>query len=412
MIGCVLVPRLSLVAAIGDRRGMLGRPVALAPEPSGPQVVGETSGAAEALGIRRGMRLAEALARCPSLVLVPPDPPRAEAAWERSLRRLEALGAAVEPGQVGEAYFSLEALRGLYGSPEAVLGRARQALGTPARFAGGPSRLCAYALARRARASRRAPVLSGEAARRLVADLPVAILGGRLAGRRPATSLPDARKVEEATVVDALERLGVRTLGELAALPSQAVADRFGELGLRALRIACGVEGPLRPRRPAEQLAERLELPEAASGTQLVHALELLIDRLLASPARRGRSFRRLRLEAQLAGGGGWRAEVALRDSCGERGRLRLVLTAKLERLPGPARVLGLRALETGPPSADQPRLARSPEDERRDRLAEGIRQARAVAGRDALLRVVEVDPDSRVPERRMLLMPLPEPGR
>ncbi len=84
---------------------MLSRPIALAPEPGGPQAIGETSGPAEAFGVRAGMRLGEALSRCPELALVPPDPERAEAAWEETLRRLEGIGAAVEPGRPGEAFF-------------------------------------------------------------------------------------------------------------------------------------------------------------------------------------------------------------------------------------------------------------------------------------------------------------------
>jgi protein ImuB len=42
----------------------------------------------------------------------------------------------------------------------------------------------------------------------------------------------------------------------------------------------------------------------------------------------------------------------------------------------------------------------------KRERLREGIEQARAAAGPDAAMRVVEIDPDSRVPERRALLTP------
>src|SRR5919108_556790 len=83
VIGCALIPRFALVAALGERAGMLGRPVALAPEPGGPQVVGEVSGAAEAFGIHDGMRLGEALARCPFLALVPPDAEGAAAAVGR-----------------------------------------------------------------------------------------------------------------------------------------------------------------------------------------------------------------------------------------------------------------------------------------------------------------------------------------
>ena len=135
-------------------------------------------------------------------------------------------------------------------------------------------------------------------------------------------------------LVDTLERLGVATLGELAALPDSAVADRFGAAGMRALAMARGREEPLRPRPPREELREELELPDAATGGQLERALELLVDRLLANPLRRGRSFRRLRLEARLAGGGGWRIEAALRSATSSRERLLLARSSRRCRRP------------------------------------------------------------------------------
>ncbi|MGH2994467.1 MAG: hypothetical protein ACRDL1_13165, partial [Solirubrobacterales bacterium] len=91
MIVCVLAPRFALVAAAGSRRETLLRSAALAPEPGGVQAVGEVSGPAEAFGVRPGMRIGEALARCPELVLVAPDAERTETAWEALLRRLEEL---------------------------------------------------------------------------------------------------------------------------------------------------------------------------------------------------------------------------------------------------------------------------------------------------------------------------------
>jgi protein ImuB len=198
----------------------------------------------------------------------------------------------------------------------------------------------------------------------------------------------------------------VKTLGQLAALPDAAVADRFGEAGLRALWLARGGDDPLRPRRPHEELVERLELPEAISSPQLERALSLLVDRLLANPVRRERSLRRLGLSARLAGGGSWRSEVALRRASADPMRLRLALAGKLEELPGPATALSLRALATGAPAGDQGTLGGSAGRERRRLLAEAVRQARAVAGKDAVMRVLDVDPQSRVPERRMLLTP------
>ena len=232
-VACALIPRLSLMSALGDRRELLGRPLALAPEPGGPQVVGETSGPAEALGIRAGMRLAEALSRAPDLILVAPDPVRAEATWEESLRRLESLGAAVEPGRPGEAFFATEPLRGVCGAPEAVLARARRTLGPGARLGAGPTRLAAHAAASRMRARRPAVVLSGKTAERLVATLPVSALHGRLIATRdtPGREAEEVARISEASCIDSLRRLGVGTLGELARLPVAAVADRFGDPG-------------------------------------------------------------------------------------------------------------------------------------------------------------------------------------
>jgi protein ImuB len=408
MIACVLIPRHSLTSALGNRREMIGRPLALSPEPGGPQVIGEVSGAAETFGVRAGMRLAEALGRCPALVLVAPDPVRAEAHWEGMMRRLEGLGAAIEPGRPGEAFFTVEQLRALYGSPEMILAKARRALGTPVRVGAGPNRMCAFAAARRMRARRPAMIVEERAARRFVAGLPVAMLGDGLAWARRSRGDDRAseREAQEVSCVDALERLGVRTLGELAALPAEAVADRFGKPGLRALRLARGAEEPLRPRQPHEDLLERLALPEAVSGPQLERAMRLLIERLLAHPGRAGRTLRRLRIEAGLAGGGGWRTDVVLRSASADAERLRLALVPKLDKLPGPTASLGLRAVELGPEAGEQPALSPAPEDERRGRVTEAVGQARAAAGRDAVLRLLEVDPASRVPERRATLSP------
>jgi len=74
LVVCVLLPRFQLTIAAGDRAGLMQVPAALAPEPGGTQQIGEASLAAEAFGVHPGMRLGEALARCPRLMLVPPDP--------------------------------------------------------------------------------------------------------------------------------------------------------------------------------------------------------------------------------------------------------------------------------------------------------------------------------------------------
>jgi protein ImuB len=247
--------------------------------------------------------------------------------------------------------------------------------------------------------------------RAFLAPLPVGLLYERLSSYRaaPGRGAEEAARIRSADIPDKLERLGVESLGQLAALPDPAIADRFGRLGLVALRMARGEEVPLRPRRVHESLVEGLELGEAISGPQLERVVALLVDRLLANPARRGRSLRRLRLAARLAGGGGWRDEAALRQASADHERLLLALQSKLDGIPGPVLSLTLRALETGPPAGDQSELDSQAAESRRRRLAEAVRQVRAIAGKDAVLRVLDADVDSRVPERRSLLTPYQE---
>jgi protein ImuB len=397
MIVCVLLPRFALTTAVSERSDLLQGPVALAPEPGGAQQVGEVSLAAEAFGIHPGMRLGEALARCPRLTLIPPDPAGVADGWERLLVRLESIGAAVEPERPGLACFDARGLLRLHGGLEGVLGAVRRAMGLPVRLGVAPSRFAAVAAATRARARRpeivgEGPGRGSERARDYLAPLPIALLRAR----------PSLAELPEA-----LERLGIRTLGELAALPAAALADRFGRCGLVARELARGGDSPLSPRSPSEFLREELELPEAVSGLQLERSLGLLIDRLLARRERRGRTVRSVVVSAVLVERGGtWREPVVFREALADPTRMRLALAPRLALMPAPAERLRLAVERYGPAASDQRTLLDDPGDLRLARLREAIRQARAAAGPDAAMRVLEVDPDSRFPERRAVLTP------
>jgi protein ImuB len=402
MVVCVLIPRFALSTALRARRDLLREPVALGPEPDREQVVGEVSGAAEALGVHAGMRLGEALARCPGLRLVTPDPDGAATTWEKVLAALEGIGAAVEPVRPGEASFEAGGLRRLYGgSLEGVLAQARRAVAMPARLGAAPSRFSAFAAASRARPGRAGKVVPAGAERAFLAPLPVALLRAR-------PEVVERERSEDLCTV--LERLGIRTLGELGALDAASLSDRFGRRGVLARELAHGRDTPLRPRPFRDELVERLDLPEAVSGPQLERTLELLIDRLLARPERRGRSLRKLRLGARFIEQGTWRREVAMREATVARERLRLALAPRLAELPAPIDQLSLGVAAFGPPLSDQLSLG-PPDDshERRKRLREALRQTRAAAGPESLLRVLEIDPGSRIPERRIVLTPFPE---
>ncbi len=397
MVVCVHIPRFALTVAAGGAQALAGRALALAPMAGAELRVGEASGAAEAHGVIAEMALGEALARCPGLELIPADPLVVAEAWEGVLCALEGIGAAVEPACEGLAYFAGDGLRGMYGSDENTLAATRRALGRPVRIGVGPTRFCALAAALET-STRRAKVIDARAMNRYLALQPVELLGFR---------------ERTAALVKPLRRFGVRTLGELRSLSPTAsasrdvLADRFGEPGALAYRLAGGEDGPLVPRSVEETLEEHLDVSDAGSGEMLQRVLGVLVDRLLARQERRGRTLRAVVLSARLVGGGTWRERVVFRQALSDTRRVGLALSLRLPLLPAPAESLRLGVERFGPSGGEQHTLLEQSKQARRERLREAVNQVRAVAGMDAALRAVCIDPDSRVPERRVVLTPL-----
>jgi protein ImuB len=391
MVACVVIPGFELRAALRERPRLALEPAALAPESGSEPLLGPITAAAEAAGVEPGMRLGEALATCSSLQLVDADPAAAEEAWEQIVRRLEDAGFAVDPAAPGCAYFETRGVERLYGGLEAALKRSLAAVGPgwDARVGAAGRRFAALAAANVARAGQ-VLVVSDEHTRDFLAPLPLTLLPVE-AGRRQE-----------------LEELGVKRLGELAGLPGAAVAERLGPDGRRAWSLARG--GPSRPvrgRKPAYELAETLEFPEAV-GNELTlrRSLGILLDRLLGRPERGGRALRKLALAARLVGGGSWRRTVTLRDATAEPARLRAALGPKLLDLPAPVVALTLEVLTLAESVGSQLELVQPEGAELRARLSEGLRQVRAGTGRGSVCTVVEVAPWSRLPEQRALLVP------
>jgi protein ImuB len=148
---------------------------------------------------------------------------------------------------------------------------------------------------------------------------------------------------------------------------------------------------------------------DASSGTSLSRVLGVLVDRLLARRERRGRTLRSVRLSERLVSGGSWHEQVVFRQALSDPERISLALSLRLLMLPAPAGELGLAVERFGPPQGEQGALLDQDRVARGARLRDAVAQVRAVAGRDGALRAVCVDPDSRVPERRVVLAPVPE---
>ncbi len=392
MLLALHAPRLPLAIALARTPVPAGTPVALGPEPFGEPRVGTPSAAAEAAGVRAGMPLGEALTLCPGLALVAPDPSGVRA-WARDLLAgIDALGLPVE--EIGPGRVLIDAAPGLrlHGGPRGLVRRlAALDPDSGLQIGAAPARFAALMAARMAR--RRPRILAAGDLAEALGPLPV-----RLLHEDGDVPLPVCR---------ALALVGIDRLAGVASLSRLAVRDRFGEDGLRAWRMARGEDGDrLAPVAVEAPIASILR-PDAPIATDqaLVHALDLLLERALADPARGDRAPRLLELEARLITGESWCAEVPLREATVEHRRLCEALLPKARRLPAPAERLRLVLAALTPGTRQLTLLVRDGQ-ERDDRIAEAARQVRDAVGEEALLRIVPIDPASRLPERRYGLAP------
>jgi protein ImuB len=102
-----------------------------------------------------------------------------------------------------------------------------------------------------------------------------------------------------------LNRLGLGTLGDFAALAASDVASRFGDAGEAAHRLARGLDArPLAARPPADDLSVTREFdPPEALAEPVVFAAKTLAERMHSGLAARGLTCVRVQVRATWADG-------------------------------------------------------------------------------------------------------------
>lgn len=375
------------------------------------RTVWQVSERAHDAGVRTGQLVSQAVSLCPSLTLLEPDPAHYDAAVEAMLETLSGLTPVVEPSaERGRVFLGMDGLGRLYGSPHNQVRRVLHALfrvfprplvaATRAGFA--PGTFGAWVAAVRARPGRPALVPEDRLAEFLAAC--------------PVACLP----VED-DMIQRLERLGVPTLGDLVKLPEPALVAQFGQDGRDALAWASGRRvDPVRAWHRPRPIRASLDFPSPAGQIDMLHgALDRLLERALSRPARRGRSVQTARLEAALEGGGSWTSEAVLKEPSGDKERLAYLLRSRMALSPPTRAVVSLTLEFTrfGPPSTQNDLFDRADAD---GRSAEGrtlsggsipgalrtaVRELKLRLGHSPLYRVVELDPWSRIPERRHALL-------
>lgn len=252
------------------------------------RVVARTAAAAEE-GVVIGQRRRQAQQRCPHIVLLDDDPARDAREFEPIVRAVAEIAPRVdlvEPGWLSVAacgpsrYFGGDAavadhLRGLVTDALGPVGAAVGVGVADGRFAAS--------IAARLAVKRQHPVVvEASKSPEFCAALPIGWL----------QTLGEV----DADLVDLFVRLGIRRLGEFAALPPSDVLGRFGPVGMHAHRLSSGVD--IRPANTTDPAPERrltrvLDDP-AAQTDAVVFVAKQLADELVERLGADGRVCTRL----------------------------------------------------------------------------------------------------------------------
>ena len=246
-----------------------------------------------------------------------------------------------------EITLDLDGLARLFGTPRAIAEELRRTAadrGIRVRVAIAGTRTAARLLVRH-RAG--LTVVEPGDERAAVDALPLALLSAvatPMSKGRGASS--DSRKAtpHAQSLVDTLTAWGLRTLGEFASLPSDDVAARLGQDGVRWQRLACGEDPqPLVPSLPEERFEQALDLDWPIEGLEpLSFVLGRLMDPLAAHLERRGRGAAVLHVRLHLVTRNGVARQIHVRS---------LQLPAPM-RDARALRTLALLDLESHPPAA------------------------------------------------------------
>ncbi len=385
---CILLPNFPLRCEVRRNPALEGHPAVVTYTSGSCKLVMDWSPELE--GLQHDIPLQQALARYGDVELLQADIPCYRTIFSELLDALEEKSPLVEGPDLGCVYIGVDGLQLLYPDDDALLKAIREAI--PETFTSqigiAGNKFLAYLAARRSPPGGHR-ILSGDVAR-FLRDLSCDVL--------PVS--PKSRSK--------LHDFGMHTLGQLAALPPGPVQSQFGPEGRRIWELARGIDDtPLYPRFMEKAIDESTTLSSVTVSLEaIVVAMELLLVRVFANIGRNGLGIRSLTLWTRTWSAESWERTIQFKESAMDMrtavSRVKRVLEDYPQ--PGPVEQIGMRINRLGYPRGRQKSLFS--ELRAKDHLIEDIKQLELRLGNPQVYKVKEVEPWSRIPERRYALTP------
>jgi nucleotidyltransferase/DNA polymerase involved in DNA repair len=387
-IACVLTTHLPMKAELRRRADLRGRPVLVTESVGSKQVVLDAS--PEAAGAVVGMPLQEAISRCKGAVLLQADLPYYHSVFDRVAESLGQRSPRIEKAELGCVFVGLDGLEAMYGGVTRLITALAQAVphGLGPRIGVGEGKFPAYIAAVASGAGRATRVPTDVAG--FLKDFSVDLL-------------PISWNKKER-----LRGFGLHTIGSLAALPVGSVQAQLGTEGKLAWDLAHGVDrSPLVPHSREESVSEFLTFPSPATSIQaIVPAIEILLGRAFARPVLRGRHIRTAYMQGGVMNRPPWTKRFAFKDAINNKARALSALRASLETVEMPGALEDMRLTLSGITGDSGVQASLFSDMRRQEQLRETMRQLEARLGaRPPIYLVRDVEPWSRIPERRQALV-------
>ena len=348
---CLHIPGFRLAVHRRREPALAGERLVLADREENARVV-EASPEAVAAGVEPGMTWVQARGvAADARMLVADEALIAESGVELLARLLE-LGPRIEAGPPGLAYLDTRGLGRLHGTLDELGRRVLEtatALGLEGRVGIGRSKLIA-----------RLAALVGGAGGPLVIGAP---RERDFLARLPIEALEPGSLMRERFFL-----LGLHTAGQLAALPVEEVATRYGHEGIRMHRLARGEDDePFRPWQPVPEWVESFDCEGSVDvAERLIFLLCQPLERLLERLSAEGLACQELAAELWVDGSVSIvetrRLALAIASGAAPAALARTfleLLRLELEREPlaGPVTRVRMRVTAASTPHAEQGRL-------------------------------------------------------
>jgi len=386
---CVLLPHFPLRCEILRQPELDGRPIAVTFSEGSQKLLLDY--APELKGLQRDMPVQQAISMYGEIELIQADVHHYWAFFNEILDALELKSPLVEGTELGDVYIGIDGLQLIYENNDILVSAMREAI--PAIFnprigiAGG--KFPAY-LAALNSPQDEYKILSGN-------------IGPFLNGL-PCDLLPISIKNKAK-----LHDFGLHTLSQLAVMSPAKLQAQFGPEGQIIWELANGRDDtPFYPRRFEENIEESTTLISVTVSLDLIlMTLESMLSKAFVRLGQKGMGISSITIWTRSWVSQHWEQNIRFKEPAMNTRTAMSRIKQFIENVPqpGPVEQLGIKITGTGRPHEKQKSLMSQVRAQ--EHLLEEIKQLELRLGGHLLFQFKEVEPWSRIPERRCILAPL-----